>query len=200
MNFKKTALAAALGSVALGASSVASAVDQIYTGTLNFFPPGATAPAFTDTGVTGIIDFDTPGGSFTNGAPFFGFNWTADVVASFTAGAGQNWSTTTAAGSVSYNFTLTGSQVAIGVLFDWAGTPNPDIPVLIGWDAATGVVSALDLDGDGTPGVPMQAGPFPGQTAAFSGLLTPVPVPAAVWLFGSGLVGLVGVARRRKAA
>ena len=27
---------------------------------------------------------------------------------------------------------------------------------------------------------------------------SPVPVPAAVWLFGSGLLGLVGVARRRK--
>jgi hypothetical protein len=26
-----------------------------------------------------------------------------------------------------------------------------------------------------------------------------IPVPAAVWLFGSGLIGLVGVARRRKA-
>jgi hypothetical protein len=25
-----------------------------------------------------------------------------------------------------------------------------------------------------------------------------VPVPAAVWLFGSGLIGLIGMARRRK--
>ena len=28
--------------------------------------------------------------------------------------------------------------------------------------------------------------------------ITPVPVPAAVWLFGSGLAGLVGVLRRRQ--
>ena len=28
---------------------------------------------------------------------------------------------------------------------------------------------------------------------------TPIPVPAAVWLFGSGLLGLVGVARRKRA-
>ena len=30
--------------------------------------------------------------------------------------------------------------------------------------------------------------------------VNPVPVPAAVWLFGSGLIGLVGVARKKKAA
>ena len=29
---------------------------------------------------------------------------------------------------------------------------------------------------------------------------SPIPVPAAVWLFGSGLLGLVGIARRKKAA
>jgi hypothetical protein len=29
---------------------------------------------------------------------------------------------------------------------------------------------------------------------------TPVPVPAAVWLFGSGLLGLIGIARRKKTA
>ena len=31
-------------------------------------------------------------------------------------------------------------------------------------------------------------------------LIQAVPVPAAVWLFGSGLLGLVGMARRKKAA
>lgn len=30
-------------------------------------------------------------------------------------------------------------------------------------------------------------------------LVNPVPVPAAVWLFGTGLLGLIGVARRKKA-
>ena len=30
--------------------------------------------------------------------------------------------------------------------------------------------------------------------------ISQVPVPAAVWLFGSGLIGLVGIARRKKAA
>lgn len=33
-----------------------------------------------------------------------------------------------------------------------------------------------------------------------NGTVAPVPLPAAVWLFGSGLMGLVGVSRRRKAA
>ena len=36
--------------------------------------------------------------------------------------------------------------------------------------------------------------------AVYSGDVSPVPVPAAVWLFGSGLLGLVGVARRKKAS
>jgi len=53
--------------------------------------------------------------------------------------------------------------------------------------------------------------PFPGFKAYFdigSGnslhvtgySVSSVPVPAAVWLFGSGLLGLVGMARRKKAA
>ena len=83
-----------------------------------------------------------------------------------------------------------------------------------------------NADGVGISGSPFQAGPFidfspnfdvynmtftgsdAGSTIAanctfVSGDLCPtvaaVPVPAAVWLFGSGLLGLVGVARRKKA-
>ena len=39
-----------------------------------------------------------------------------------------------------------------------------------------------------------------GDFAPFSHDGTYVPVPAAVWLFASGLIGLVGIARRKKSA
>jgi hypothetical protein len=35
--------------------------------------------------------------------------------------------------------------------------------------------------------------------SGLNGGTSPVPVPAALWLFGSGLLGLIGVARRKKA-
>ncbi len=49
-------------------------------------------------------------------------------------------------------------------------------------------------------------GPFDGNvgywemSGSYTTATSEVPVPAAVWLFGSGLVGLAGIARRRKAA
>jgi hypothetical protein len=66
------------------------------------------------------------------------------------------------------------------------------------------MLASTDPDGDGIMGVPTAAGgPTAGFNYNFNANLTPVivdpiPVPAAVWLFGSGLLGLVGVARRRK--
>ena len=40
---------------------------------------------------------------------------------------------------------------------------------------------------------------FFGSWAVHSGDVSAIPVPAAVWLFGSGLLGLIGIARRKKA-
>jgi len=60
---------------------------------------------------------------------------------------------------------------------------------------------------DGIGGSPMDNGPFSGFNANFdiTSLYTTscicidkVPVPASGWLFGSGALGLLGVARRRK--
>jgi len=111
----------------------------------------------------------------------------------------------------SYSYNLTNSQFAAGVFFDWS--TNDDIPVLaimqvtaFGADGSMTVVSVganCDVATGTVCGSAMVTDPFPGQTPVFSGTIAPVsavPVPAAVWLFGSGLVGLAGVARRRKTA
>lgn len=37
------------------------------------------------------------------------------------------------------------------------------------------------------------------NTSFATGFYSAVPVPAAVWLFSSGLLGLIGIARRKKA-
>ena len=40
---------------------------------------------------------------------------------------------------------------------------------------------------------------LPGSADIYMGDVSAVPVPAAVWLFGSGLIGLIGFAKRKKA-
>jgi hypothetical protein len=68
---------------------------------------------------------------------------------------------------------------------------------------ATDLIAGTDVSG----GVTVEFTAICGADAGcFSNLaidnvtVSAVPIPAAVWLFGSGLVGLVGVARRRKKA
>jgi hypothetical protein len=66
------------------------------------------------------------------------------------------------------------------------------------------MLTSVDGNGDGVPGIPMPlGGAFQLFNANFNANLTGtpdtvVPIPAAAWLFGSGLLGLVGIARRNK--
>jgi len=73
----------------------------------------------------------------------------------------------------------------------------------------TGGALPLITDSSGIGGSPQTSGPIPGFSISLdignAGSLhlvsiapSSVPVPAAVWLFGSGLLGLIGVARRNK--
>lgn len=77
-------------------------------------------------------------------------------------------------------------------------------PAISGWDLKS-AVGPLGGDAEliqwGLSAVQTSGGVLvfnDGPTGSgFSALVSEVPVPAGIWLFGSGLVGLVGIARRK---
>ena len=112
------------------------------------------------------------------------------------------------------NDTLTMSSVNWGGAFFPGGSPpavNFDLPP----DPGTLTATITSDNNDGTWDITLEwnhviqdpGGDFHLQNAHWYTEFTvaadlgggqPIPVPAAAWLFGSGLVGLVGVARRRR--
>ncbi len=112
------------------------------------------------------------------------------------------WNTTTVPGTTFG----TNPSGQLPLIADSGLVTNYDVnPLLPGYQScldqstASGNQCAL-----GIGGTPMQTAPFPGYNANFdiSSLtvtsISAVPIPAAVWLFGSGLLGLVGIAKRKR--
>ena len=176
---KKTILTAAL----LATTGVAQSATYDFVGTFQMRDPTGMLMQ-NDTTLTGAIDFDMGTGtgtaSIVSTMPFFGSMWTAYDI----------------------GFQVTGpSTFGVDMLFDWGATTGIHVTLDMSMTMnVDGTIDFITLDGpsaDGIAGNPMDNGPFPGFNAAFSFHTAPIPVPASVWLFASGLLGLMGVAKRK---
>jgi len=117
-----------------------------------------------------------------------GFNIESDPFTT-TLTHGNGTSTTAANGFGSFDIKLDGFSLASGGSAIWTidlgltGVTNSDFNAL-----------SLIPPGDVQTFAALKFVMGPGDDSAFGAV---VPVPAAVWLFGSGLIGLIGVARRK---
>ena len=80
----------------------------------------------------------------------------------------------------------------------WAGNANGVANVTCAVDCSVGDTYTLDYSATVPMDDPSNFGGVAYQLHLV-GTVSEVPVPAALWLFGSGLIGLAAVARRRKA-
>lgn len=184
-----TALALSLGTASIAAEAGTAGITGVWTGTYSFSmsSPGGGAVGAPTAPQAWTFDFDAGTVSIANTTTFYASVWTAKNVTFNDNGDGTYGNTATGAGTV-----WTGTQ---NMLFDWSN--SVDIPVAHQWD--------ITDNGDGTADatsifarILTPTPSFPGFQPQFSGTLNQVPVPAAAWLFGSGLLGLVGIARRRR--
>lgn len=195
---KKTAIALSMA-MALGTGAASAATFDMTSATFTMLD-GSGATVGTDTTVTGSIGDGA--WSVASTTTFFGLNWTAHDGVTFGPGT---YTIDTVEGGSYTGVVVADGQIGGHILFDWGATKNIDVVNV--WDYCPGCGAYTSTDGpagnpanpDGIRGYGMIDGAFPGFNANFD-FVAPVPVPAAVWLFGSGLVGLVGVARRRRKA
>ncbi len=103
----------------------------------------------------------------------------------------------TAAQTIS--MTVNSGQVGMHFLFDWDGNTAIDVLGVFDVQNVNGdlIYTPTDVEGNGIVGFTMVDGPFQGVDIVLN-FTVATPVPAAFWLFASGLVGLLHIGRRKK--
>ena len=181
-------------------------------------PSGVNVAGFDDVSGLGVINITMAGAGAHSFGAFFDheideainsfFNETG--AATGVAVAGQSWEIDEPGfvnGDIFVNFQDTVLDNSIGTsVFGDTVFPN-DVSIAMGWDfsLAVGDTAFIELVlGELAPTSGFflsHSDPASNTTIYLSSTLTvtPIPVPAALWLFGSGLLGLIGIARRKKA-
>ena len=196
---KKTTLATTVALV-MGSVGIASAdIVNMTSATFTMYESGGSLVApdgFVNT-VTGSIGDDT--WSVASASTFFGLLWTAHGGATFGPGT---YNIDTIEGGTYTGITVGEGQVGGHIYVNYGATLG--INVVNIWDVTingdgTASYYSTDIDDDGIRGIGMLDGAFPGWSVNFDFVIpAAVPIPATLWLFGSGLLGLIGLAKRKK--
>ena len=119
-----------------------------------------------------------------------------------TADVYQLWSNAgiTIENSTTFTVANTAEIISLINLVGITKTNNPTFYGVNGFMSdSSGLVAQLFVDGDTSRDFTFTS-PTPSSAIGgwfYQANIPPVPLPAAVWLFGSGLIGLIGFARRK---
>jgi hypothetical protein len=215
----KTSAIAVFGLFSLQAS--AASVTFLYTESFGAAAPDGPAPyataTFDDGGSAGSVTLTMNVAPTVNLADvtlmYFNLDPVLDpTTLTFTRDSGTGPSAANTTIYTGIDAFKAGGDGSYDIVFDFPPPPGNDAAKfnagedLVYTITGTGI-TASSFNFFGAPGPGSAAGPYlsvarfqsTGPDQSGSDWVGAVPVPAAVWLFGSGLLGLVGVARRRHA-
>ncbi|MDY6955196.1 MAG: VPLPA-CTERM sorting domain-containing protein [Thermodesulfobacteriota bacterium] len=133
-------------------------------------------------GITGTVDIDLETtGTYADTGASVTTSGGKDIITFGTAYTGENFD--------GFDFTLTGNPgdtLTFKLYSTWFNSTNDGVFIGAGYD------SVLDNCDDATGFRSVEGG----KDYRNFIICAPVPVPAAVWLLGSGIIGLIGIGRR----
>lgn len=145
---------------------------------------GATVFTFTDSGTSSIQGYKVQSGATAGIDTFLDLTFVSGVT-----NVAFDWYTSTEGTSVSLSIYDTADSLI---------TVQSDISDA-DWSGFNAGSYSLDLGGQIIGRIRIEDQPVGTHIVGIDNLaFTPVPIPLAVWLFGSGFIGLIGIARRRK--
>lgn len=100
----------------------------------------------------------------------------------------------------SASMTVGSGQLGMFFLVDWNDNISVEIVNVfdLSYLGSDMILTPTDVDGNGVVGYAIPEGPYPGVDLALNFTVT-TPIPAAFWLFASGLLGLLHIAKRKEA-